>query len=135
HPDLANAAGDDAVAELQPQAARGDDVVLDDAAAPGAARDREADGRDALAIEPSAPDAVRRVAENADAIDGVLRRDDDAVSRTQFGLLHRTGNAALLENRVDGSGADDHGYRSLRSPLVSRPGKIVSASMAPCDSA
>src|SRR5262249_52012865 len=55
HPDLADAAGDHAVAELQAKAASRDDVVLDDAAAPRASRDGQPDGRDSLAVPPTRP--------------------------------------------------------------------------------
>src|SRR5262249_15548522 len=135
HPDLADAAGDHAVAELQAKAASRDDVVLDDAAAPRASRDGQPDGRDSLAVGSSAPDAVGRVAEAADAVDRVLRLLHDAVSRTKLGVLYRAGHSALLEDRVDGSGADDHGSLAFRPPFLTQPGKIVAASFCPCASA
>src|SRR5262249_50845389 len=69
---LADPGGHDAVAELHPEAARGHDVLLDRAAAPGAARDREADRREALAVEPAAGDREGGVLVDAHRVDGVL---------------------------------------------------------------
>src|SRR5215471_14322432 len=135
HADLADAARDHAVAELEAQAASGDDVVLDDAPAPGASRDGEADGGDALAVEPSAPDAVGRVSEDADAVDGVLGRDDDPVTGAKLRLLDRPCHGALFQDRVDGTGAHDHGCRCFPPSCLPRSVKIVSISIPACDSA
>ena len=82
--------------------------MLDDAAAPGAAGDREPDRGDALAVEPAAPDAVGGIAQHADAVDGVLGRDDDAVAAAQLGLLDRLGEPAVLHDGVHRPGAGDH---------------------------
>src|SRR6266851_8239769 len=77
--DLADAAGHDPVAELEAQSGRGDDVVLDHAAAPGASGDREANGREAVAVEPPALDAIGEIAQDVDPVDQVLGRDEHAV--------------------------------------------------------
>src|SRR3984885_10056175 len=83
---LANASGQNTVAEFQPEPARGNNVALDGCAAPRATVDSHAHGRHTLGIEPAAPDPIVRTTQHPDGVLRILGGYEDNVAVAEISL-------------------------------------------------
>jgi hypothetical protein len=80
---VSNWSGEDSIPKLQPEAERSNNVLLDGAAAPGAAIDTHSLRRCALSVEPSAPNQEVPIAKRPERIERIPRRNHHTVARAQ----------------------------------------------------
>ena len=114
HAHLADAGSLHAVAELQEQAGRRHQVVLDGRAAPGATVDGDALGREALLIEPAAGDGLLVVAEDPQGVGGVAGGHHHPVAQAEVMPLDSGPTLRLL---ADGIQRAHLAYRRMFSRL------------------
>jgi hypothetical protein len=104
--------GDNSVSELEVKTMGGDNVLLDGAAAPGAAVDAHFLGRYALPIEPAAPNPVVTIAESPKGIGGIACSDHHTITAAQIILADFVERSRLIGDRFEGVGEGSHPLNS-----------------------
>jgi hypothetical protein len=80
---VSNWSGEDSIPKLQPEAGRGNNALLDGAAAPRAAIDAHSLRRCALSVEPSTPNQEVPIANRPERIERIPCRNYHTVARAQ----------------------------------------------------
>jgi hypothetical protein len=101
---VSDPSGEDSVPELEVKAVGGDNVLLDGAAAPGAAVDAHFLRRYALPIEPAAPNPVVAIAESPKRIRGIACCDHHTIATAQIVLADFIERARLVGDCLERAG-------------------------------
>ena|ERR1700751_4731616 len=102
---MSNWSGEHSIPELQPEAERSDNVLLDGAAASRAAINAQSLRRRALSVEPSAPNQEVPIAKLPERIERIPRYNQHTVARVQVLLSDLLKGSRVLDNcfqRLDG---------------------------------
>src|ERR1700733_832834 len=135
---LANASGQNTVAEFQPEPAGGYNVALDGCAAPCATVDGHADGRHTLGVEPAAPDPIVRTTEDPDGVLRILSCHQNNVAVAEISLTDLFQGTGTLDNTIESlgdaiqhphlTGPDQQSAQFKRADQLSRTGSPLADS-------
>lgn len=93
-----------AIAKLQKESGRGQNVTLDSAATPGTTIHCDGKRSRALAVEPPTGDGVEILTDKADGVGRVLGQHNHPIAVVQIAFMNGFQLLAVIDNRPEGSG-------------------------------